>query len=69
MKVDIKVLTRRVTSRARGKVKLHSERFPGGNNSAFHLWLEMLRSTSLETGDSGSLEKRRATPSDSLKEA
>ena len=65
MKAETKVLARRLVSGARGKVKAPMERFPEGNSSAFHLWLEMLRTTSLETGDSGSLEKRKTTPSDS----
>ncbi len=68
MKADAKVLTRCLTSLARGKVKSPTERFPANNSSTFHLWLEMLRSTSLETGDSEGLENQRATLSESLKE-
>ena len=67
MKADGKVLTRRLTSLARGKAKPPTERFPGNSSSTFHLWLEMLRSTSQETGNSG-LENQMSTPSESLKE-
>jgi beta-xylosidase len=68
MKADAKVLTRRLTPLPRGEAKSPMERFPRTNSSTFHLWLEMLRSTSLETGDSEGLENQRAIPSESLKE-
>jgi hypothetical protein len=70
MKAESKLLTRRrLISRGQEGIKSCIQGFPRSNGSVYHIWLEMLRSACLETGDSGSLEQRRTTPSDSPKEA
>ncbi len=68
MEAESKVITRRLISHARGKTNPPLKRYPRGKGSAYHVWLEMLRSTLLETGDSN-VETPRAIPSESLKEA
>ena len=62
MKAESKLLTRRrLISRGQEGTKSCILGFPRSNGSVYHIWLE--------TGDSGSLEQRRTTPSDSPKEA
>ena len=68
MEAESKVSTRRLISRAPGKAKSPAERYTRGKGSVYHVWLEMLRSTPFETGDSY-LETPRAIPSESLREA